>query len=140
MNYTVIDSKTDKHTYGTWPAKETVETTISLVEMDDGNFGLKYDSKFSGIKSGHVQGGPYQVDGNMEIKVNDNPKVMLIISNYNKTEEIIVMSVKITVNIPVIGTKTIFNETLSGNYTSNTGWGYIAINLTETFNTLKQLV
>ena len=121
MSNTVIDKKTETHKFGGWIASESVTTTISLVNMGDGKFGLSYDSKFSGVKDGHVQGGPFAVDGNKNIKVHSSPDVHLTISKFDKTSSTISMNVDITVDIPVLGTKTIFDQTLSGTYAAAAG-------------------
>lgn len=126
---TVIDSKTDKHSFGFWKAKEEVTTTITLVHMGSGQFGLSYDCEFSGIKSGHVSGGPYPVSGNMHKVLHNSPQVVLTISNFDETSTTISMKVTITVDIPVIGNKTIYDETLGGAYTSGAGWDVALANV-----------
>ncbi len=126
---TVIDSKTDKHSFGFWKAKEEVTTTITLVHMGGGQFGLSYDCEFSGIKSGHVSGGPYPVSGNMHKVLHNSPQVVLTISNFDETSTTISMKVTITVDIPVIGNKTIYDETLGGAYTSGAGWDIALANV-----------
>lgn len=129
MGYTVIDKKTENHTYGALFVKEKVSTTISLVYLSNGNFGISYESKFSGVKDGHVQGGPVEITGNMNKVVNKSPKVTISISNFHKSDEIVAMTIKITVDIPVIGSETIYNQTLSGPYNSASGWETIAASL-----------
>jgi|GEM_PF-1149862 len=126
---TVIDRKTDRHTFGHWPAKEEVATTITLVHMGSGKFGLSYDSVFSGVKSGHVSGGPYPVSGNMHKVLHNSPQVVLTISNFDETSTTISMRVTITVDIPVLGNKTIFDETLGGAYASGAGWDIALANV-----------
>jgi hypothetical protein len=122
MSYSAIDCKEEKHSFGLWPLTESVSTTLCIVNMGSSNMGLTYDASFSGIKSGHVKGGPYEVDGDMEKEVNANPRVMLYVSNFNKGRSYVSMHVKITVDIPVVGTETIYDQTLGGNYSVETGW------------------
>ncbi|MBS7564181.1 hypothetical protein KHS38_07165 [Mucilaginibacter sp. Bleaf8] len=131
MANSVIDTKTDKHTFGVWPVKETVTTTLSLILTGPDTFGLNYQAQYSGIKSGTVSGGPYAVSGNGSFVVNDNPKVTVTISNYSDSGSYISMHIQITVDIPVIGTETIFDETLGGPYGSN--------NLNEIVNHISTL-
>lgn len=131
MGYTIIDKKTENHSYGIWFAKETISTTISLVNVQDGIFGLSYESVFNGIKNGHVQGGPYKITENTEITVHNSPQVILTISNYNKTESIISMTVNINVDIPGIGKEIIYNQTLSGMYSNTPGWKHITSSLKD---------
>lgn len=138
MSYTIIDQKTEKHNFGVWPVTETVTTTLSLVNMGSGKFGLTYDSGFSGVKKGHVSGGPYEVTGNENIVVNENPKVVATISNFNKTESYISMHEKITVDIPIIGTKTIYDQTIGGEYSSETGWTVALDELGAKINSQKK--
>lgn len=123
MSFTVIDKKTESHDYGHWPLKESVTTTIMLLNMGGGQIGVSYDSDFSGLKSGHVQGGPIAIEGNEGIIVNDSPKVTVVISQFNKTANYISVHIAITVEIPVIGSETIYDQTLGGYYDSKTGWG-----------------
>lgn len=129
ISSTIIDRKTDKHTFGHWPAKEEVATTITLVHTGSGQFGLAYDAVFSGVKSGHVSGGPYPVSGNMHKVLHNSPQVVLTISNFDETSTTISMRVTITVDIPILGNKTIFDETLGGAYASGAGWDIALANV-----------
>lgn len=122
MNYTVIDSKTESHSYGFWKASENVKTTISLLNMGGGKVGLSYSASYSGLETGTVQGGPFEVDGDETKKVHDSPEVDVVISQYEKGENHVSTHVAITVDIPVIGKQTIYSETLAGNYSVTTGW------------------
>jgi len=134
MSYTVIDKKTEHHDFGVWPVKISIDATLALVNMGNGTLGLSYDCVFRGAKSGHVQGGPIQVDGNMTKVVNENPKVLAIISGYQKTPTYASTHVQITVDIPVIGTKTLFDSTLGGNIPAENAWQLIASELTTKLN------
>lgn len=122
-NYTVIDQKVEEHSYGLWPIKEKITTTIALVNLGSKKVGLTYDAEFSGIKDGHVNGGPAEIDGNMTQIINENPKVELVIAQYQNTGSYASMNVQITVDMPVLGTHAIFNQTLGGSYSAaGTGW------------------
>ena len=126
MSSTVIDSKTESHSFGFWPVKEKVETTLSLVNMGQGKTGGNYNSKFSGVKSGHVSGGPIEISKNETKVVNPSPKVEVIVSNFSKTDTEVSMHIKITVDIPVIGTETIYSQTLGGKYNREVvGWNAV---------------
>ena len=116
MSNTVIESKTYSHHFGLWPASEKVKTTMNLMKMPDGMFCLSYVSKFSGIKDGHVSGGPYEITGNVEIIAQQNPKVLLQVSGYHKTASTISMNVSVIADIPVMGTHTIYSKSLCGTY------------------------
>ncbi|MBD7912848.1 MULTISPECIES: hypothetical protein [Clostridium] len=138
----VIDSKTEKHTYGTLFLKETVTTTLTLLYTGSTTtYGLNYDSKFSGIKDGHVQGGPISVSDNITVVVNANPKVTVIISEFNNNIEnhYISLHVIIKVDIPIIGEETIYDQTLGGKYNPDkTGWEVALSNVqTKLENSLK---
>ena len=122
MDYTVISEKTESHTFGVWPVKEKVTTTMSLVNMGNGQLGLSYESTFSGIKEGDVKGGPEEIDGDVEKVVNDSPKVVVAVSEFNKASNYASMHVEISVEIPVIGTEQIYSQTLGGSYSEDTGW------------------
>lgn len=130
MSNTVIDSKTQKHKFGVWPVTETVTTTLDLVEMSPGKFGVNYKAVYSGVKSGTVSGGPTSIPGNGSFVVNPNPKVTVIVTNYSDSGTYISMHIQITVDIPVLGTKTIFDATLGGAYGAS-GWEGITSHLSE---------
>lgn len=130
MSSTVIDSKTQSHKFGVWPFTETVTTTLKLVEISSGTFGIIYDSKYSGIKDGHVGGGPIPISGNGSYEVNKSPKVEVIVTNYSDDGSSISMNIKITVDIPVLGTKTIFDATLGGAYSLG-GWESMVNHIAE---------
>ncbi|CAD6876888.1 hypothetical protein [Methylomonas fluvii] len=90
--------------------------------MGNGKIGVSYDSVFSGVKSGHVQGGPIEINGDITKVVNDSPRVAVIVSQFNKSPNYISMHIAITVDIPVIGTQTLYSQTLGGHYDAITGW------------------
>ena len=120
MSYTVINTKIDKTSFA-FGAKKVI-TTISLVNMGSGKVGLTYDADYSGMASGHVASDKaIEIDGNKTQKVHNNPEVDVIISNYEKTSVHVLMHIKVTVNYA--RKHTIFDETLEGNYTAETGWG-----------------
>lgn len=114
MKNKVICQKTETNSYGIWPAKESVTTTISLINAGNGTVGLSYDCSFNGVKSGHVHGGPYPVSKDENIVVNDSPEVHVIISEFNNTGSYVTLCMELVVNIPVIGSKTIYKQILEG--------------------------
>lgn len=122
-DYTRIQCKTQSESYGF--GAEKVSTTLCLVHMGGAKVGLTYESEFSGIKSGQVSGGPIEVDGNIARDVNPDPKVTISVSGYENTGSHASMHVSITVAIPLplVGTKTIYSQTLAGDYTPGVaGW------------------
>lgn len=40
MSNTVIDKKSEHHSFGVWPVKINVDTTLTLVKLDDGSLGI----------------------------------------------------------------------------------------------------
>ncbi|MDY0321396.1 MAG: hypothetical protein WHU93_02165 [Arcobacteraceae bacterium] len=129
MAFTVIDSKTESQSYGGFPVSEKVKTTLQLLNMGDGNIGLSYDSSFSGVKSGQVHGGPIAINGNEDKVVNQTPRIVVSISEFNKSKSYASMHVRIVVDIPVLGNKTIYNQTLGGHYEESTGWAVAMENI-----------
>lgn len=130
MSNTVIDSKTQSNKFGFWPVTESVTTTLDLVEMSAGKFGVNYKAVYSGVKDGTVSGGPTSIPGNGSFVVNPSPKVTVIVTNYSDSGTYISMHIQITVDIPVLGTKTIFDATLGGAYGSS-GWSGIVNHISE---------
>jgi hypothetical protein len=123
MSNTKIQCKNEEHSFGVWPAREKVSTTLCLVSMGGGKVGLTYESTFSGVKDGSVQGGPIEVPGNLQRVINDSPKVTITVTEYQNTGTYASIHVEITVDIPVLGTKTIYSQTLGGNYSAQmNGW------------------
>ncbi|WP_413167783.1 hypothetical protein ACL6C3_13905 [Capilliphycus salinus ALCB114379] len=118
----VIDVKTDEHTYGALFAREKVAVTLTLIETDPGQFAIKYEATYSGIKSGHIAGGPVPITGDSSTVVNQNPKVTVIVSNYSNDQQnhLISAHIQITVQAPVLGNITIFDKSLGGQYGINT--------------------
>jgi hypothetical protein len=90
--------------------------------MGDGNIGLSYDSSFSGVKNGQVHGGPIVITGNEEKVVNQTPRIVVSISEFNKSDSKASVHVRIIVDVPVLGNQTIYNQTLKGEYGTSTGW------------------
>ena len=130
MSNSVIDSKTQEHSFGFWPVTEKVKTTLTLVEIDPGNFGITYVASYSGVKDGNVSGGPVSIPGNGNYKVNDDPEVVVKVSNYSESDTYISMHIVITVAIPVLGTKTIFDATLGGEY-GLSGWSAMVSHISK---------
>ncbi|ADL50714.1 hypothetical protein [Clostridium cellulovorans] len=122
---TIIDTKSETHNYDLVFTHESVTTTLSISYTGDDNFGIIYNSEFSGIKNGHVQGGPIPVSQNTQIKVHDNPDVIVTITQFNLDlqNHHISLHIRIDVDIPVIGKKNIFDQTLGGYYNPSVfGW------------------
>ena len=119
MSQNIIDTKSERHSYKVFFTQEDIRTILSLVYMGNNSFALNYNSWFSGVKAGHVQGGPISISGNTRIKVNNNPAVFVTVSHFNSDlqNHSISLHVTINVNIPMIGPKIIYNQTLGGHYT-----------------------
>ncbi|ADL52927.1 hypothetical protein [Clostridium cellulovorans] len=119
MSQTIIDSKSERHSYKVFFTQENIRTILSLVYMGNNNFAINYNSWFSGVKAGHVQGGPIAISGNTRIKANNNPDVLVTVSNFNSDlqNHSISLHITINVNIPMIGPQIIYNQTLGGYYT-----------------------
>lgn len=133
MGYSVIDSRTEKTSFGLGALK--VQTTLTLVKMDEGGFGILYSADYSGMKEGHVTGGPASLpSGNARVVVNASPEVVLIITNYVDSGSTISMHVQVTVAVPVLGTKTIFNNTLGGRYSLSNPWEDLVASFPESLS------
>lgn len=130
MSNSVIDSKTQSFDFGFWPFKEKVTTTLDLVEISAGKFGVNYKAVYSGLKDGTVSGGPAMIPSDGTYIVNEDPKVAVIVTNYSDSGAYISMNIQITVDIPVIGTETIFDGTLGGAYGSP-GWAGIVNHISK---------
>lgn len=117
----IICRVTDDNTFGVWPVKEHVSVTLTLLETAPDVFAVSYDATYSGIKSGHVAGGPIPVGGNGSYVVNQDPKVTVTVSNWtdDKVNHRISAHFKITVDAPVLGSITIFDKDLGGKYGEN---------------------
>jgi hypothetical protein len=116
MIYSVIDSKSDKRKFQKFPLSETIITTINLLELTPGKFGLDYQADYSGVKVGKINGGPLDISGNGTYIENDDPKVTMIISNYSDSGTAISMQITINIDAPILGTVTIFDQALGGKY------------------------
>lgn len=119
MAYPIIDSQTETHNW----VIEKCSVRLDLLELNapNGKFGVNYSAHWSGVKKGQISGGPVPVPGNGSTVVNHNPDVTVIVSNYNDTGSTVSMHVKVTVAAGgPIGTKTVFDKTLSGAYPAAT--------------------
>ena len=116
MSTTVIDTKTEKRTFKAMLLKEHIDTTIALEQLANGAFGLSYNCHFYGVKAGKQSGGPFELTGNVRSAVQEHPTVILVVSNFQQTAQHIRMDVAITIDFPIVGTKTIYNQTLEGQY------------------------
>lgn len=124
-----IDSKSERHSYRVLFMEETITTTLTLVYSGSKtSYDIYYDAVFSGIKSGKVNGGPIPVSGNLTKEVNHNPEVIVKVSQFNNdiANNYVSMHITITVDIPVIGKKTIFDQVIGGDYNPDVnGWELI---------------
>lgn len=116
MANTLIDTKTEIHTFGVWPLKETVTTTIQLYKLEIGGFGASYSVLYSGVKDGDVAGGPIPIQGNMIQEISPDPsvKVKVTVSEYLDSRTTVSMHITAEVTVSEYGTKMIFNQTLGG--------------------------
>lgn len=120
--FSVIDKKSDSHSFGRWPLKEQIDTTLTLVETDPGVFGLYYEVNYSGIRGGNAQGGPIAVSGNVSSRVTEKPvPVDVQVSNYSNDTATSTISMHITIiaHSGVIGDVTLYDQTLGGKYQIN---------------------
>ncbi|WP_221801925.1 hypothetical protein [Oceanobacter mangrovi] len=121
MSNAVIDKKSEKNSFGFLTMKAHVDTTLTLVEMEEGKTGVLYETVFSGLKDGRMNGGPFVISKNTTRQVNDSPEVNVIVSEFDKQQDAVSMRITITVDIPVLGKQTIYNQTLAGKCTSQVG-------------------
>jgi hypothetical protein len=118
----VIDSKTETHDY--WVEK--VSTTLTLLETAPDQFGISYNSTYSGVSgNGSVQGGPITVSQNGSWTVNDNPRITVSVSNYSDDKGNRLVSTHVTINVDVLGGVKIYDQTLGGKYGID-AWGGLA--------------
>lgn len=138
MSNIVIASKTEKHTWSFLFVNEQVVTTLTLVKLDNGKVGINYDVSFSGIKSGHVTGGPIVVKGNEMVKLHSDPDVFVEVTQFQKSKTYVSMHIKIAVHAPSpIGEKVIFDQTLGGNIPAENGFTIPILQLNELAETQK---
>ena len=114
MSHAVIDKKSEKTSFGFLTMKAKVDTTLTLVELEAGQVGVLYEAVFSGIKDGRVNGGPMVISKNTTKQVNDSPEVNVVVSNFDKQADAVAMHITITVDVPMLGKQTIYNQTLAG--------------------------
>lgn len=114
----VIDKQTDQHDFGIWHLREHISVTLILLETAPDIFAVSYDVSYSGVKDGHVSGGPFPVDGNGTHVVNQNPKVTVAFSNWSedKANHLISTHCNISVDAHVLGNITVFDKTIGGKY------------------------
>lgn len=111
----MIDKKTQKVRFGYWPFQDRIKTTLTLVGLGNGNFDLHYSSQFNALKIGKIENIEIPENGSITKRVNGNPEIEVDISNYSPTKKYIALHIKINVEIPGLGTQTIYNQIL-GNY------------------------
>jgi hypothetical protein len=131
MANSVIDTKKDENTFGGIVFRETITTELTLVKIEDGKFGLSYAISYSATKSGSTNGGPINVGGNETFQANASPLVIVTITDYADSGNTISMHVVITVAIPVLGTKIIFDETLAGPYSATSNLATMMTRIAE---------
>ena|SRR5215813_8218676 len=110
----VIDSENDTREF--FLGLQKVSTTLTLCETAPDQFGISYDSSYSGIYSGHNAGGPITVSQNGSWKVNDNPTITVSVSNYSDDKSNRQVSMHANINVDIIGVGTIYDKTLGGRY------------------------
>lgn len=120
MAHQIIAQKVDKRKFTALLMKEYIDTTLQLVHLPDDKFGISYQCHFYGVKEGKRSGGPFEVSGNAKSSVQQNPEVVLEVCNFQKTDCAISMDILITIDLPIVGTKTIYDQTLGGSYTTIT--------------------
>jgi hypothetical protein len=125
----VIDKKSDNHSFGVWPVKEQINTTLTLVETNPGVFGIYYEVNYSGVRGGNAQGGPIALSGNISSRVTESPvPVDVQVSNYSNDTATSTISMHITViaHSGVIGDITLYDQTLGGKYQINVAEAIVA--------------
>jgi hypothetical protein len=113
-NY-VIDSKTDVKKFGSL-IEVRIATTLTLVGTESNGAGIFYDVAYTGFKTGKASGGPLELRGDGAFRVNEDPQVVVTVSDYADNSSHISLHILIQVGLPVFGNQTIFSQTLSGPY------------------------
>jgi len=114
----VIDKQTDQHNFEVLRVRGHISVTLILLETAPDTFAVNYEASYSGMKDGHLSGGPFPVNGNGTHVVNQNPKVTVTLSNWSddKANHLISAHCKISVDVPVLGNTTVFDKTIGGKY------------------------
>jgi len=113
MENDVIDSKTDVRDFGSL-IHVNIATKLTLAHTGPGQRGILYEITYTGIKSGNVAGGPLPVKGEGCFQPHEDPPVTVTVSEYADVGSSITMRIHIQVQIPILGSKTIFDQILSG--------------------------
>jgi len=112
-----LDTKREDHRYAL--GLESVSTTLQLVQTERMNIGLIYTCQFDGVVERRVEGGPIDVTASGERRVHETPEVTVTIVDYQRTDLRVSLRVVIRIAIPVIGTKTIFDQRFEGCLSTN---------------------
>ncbi|MFD2173387.1 hypothetical protein [Rhodobacter lacus] len=117
--YSVIDKQTDSRSYG-WLGVEKSDITLTLVEMAPDQFGINFDASWKGLVSGHATDGPFQVKGNQDTIVHQNPTIRVEISDWSVDQASRRISGHYRIHVDLsaykLGTVLVYEKVLAGNF------------------------
>ncbi|MBZ4023172.1 hypothetical protein CKO11_11965 [Rhodobacter sp. TJ_12] len=118
MNH-VIDKQTDKRSYGLFGIEKS-EITLTLVEMGPDKFGMSFEAQWSGLVSGHTAAGPFEVHGDQDKIVHQNPTIRVEISNWSLDAAHKRLSAHCRIHVDLssygLGTVLVYDKTLAGTF------------------------
>lgn len=117
--YPVIDKKTDSRSYGLFGVEKS-DITLTLVEMGPEKFGIIFDATWKGIISGHVTDGPFEVKGNQDAIVHENPTIRVQITDWSDDTATKRVSGHFRIHVDLsaykLGTVLVYDKVLEGHY------------------------
>jgi hypothetical protein len=114
----IIDTEVEYHAFGF--GVEKITTTLTLLELTPGKFGMDYEFQYSGKETGDSKSpAPVAINQNCMVTAETNPTVIYTVANYSDSGTYVSMQITITIDMGILGTKTVFDKTLGGKYGTN---------------------
>ncbi len=137
MQHPINDTKTQKVTFGYWPLQESIKTTIQLVSNGDHYYDIYFSSEYEGIKTGVIKNIEIKPCKPVRTRINGNPEIEMFISKINSsTDNYTAIHIRINAEIRVLGTQTIYDQTLGADRVSIKSNAFLK-NFTEYFHRMK---
>ncbi|WP_025743938.1 hypothetical protein [Aquimarina pacifica] len=116
MQHPISNTKTQKVKFGYWPLQESIKTTIQLVSNGDNFYSIYYSSECKGIGTGVIENITVPACRSIKTRINGNPEIEMHISNLSpSSDNLMAIHIRIDAEIRVLGTQTIYDQTLGTN-------------------------
>lgn len=137
MKYSVVNTKTQKVKFGSWPFQKRLKTKLQLVSLGDDYYRVYYSSEFNNINRGKIEKIKVPCNGYVKTQINNEPGIKVEIYNCSSEGNYIAIHVKIKADMGSLGVRTIYDQILDCYTVQSKNWN--ALDVTSIWKNLGKI-